>query len=145
MLQNLQHLQNLQNLQTLQKLHDSAKSFFSPPSMLFEQLGWRYFGTVDGHDLPELLDLINHVKDLDGPIVIHAITQKGKGYAFAEEDAYKYHGVTPFEPENGTILKKKSSGNAISFSQVFGNKLSELMEFDKIIEESATAKISLAA
>ena len=127
---------------TLQKLHDSAKSFFSPPSMLFEQLGWRYFGTVDGHDLPELLDLINHVKDLDGPIIIHAITQKGKGYAFAEEDAHKYHGVTPFEPEDGKFVKKKSSGNAISFSQVFGNKLGELMERDEQVVVVTAAMLS---
>lgn len=127
---------------TLQKLHDSAKSFFSPPSMLFEQLGWRYFGTVDGHDLPELLDLINHVKDLDGPIIIHAITQKGKGYAFAEEDAHKYHGVTPFEPEDGKFVKKKSSGNAISFSQVFGNKLGELMARDERVVVVTAAMLS---
>ena len=127
---------------TLQKLHDSAKSFFSPPSMLFEQLGWRYFGTVDGHDLPELLDLINHVKNLDGPIVIHAITQKGKGYAFAEEDAHKYHGVTPFEPEDGKFVKKKSSGNAISFSQVFGNKLGELMARDEQVVVVTAAMLS---
>ncbi len=127
---------------TLQKLHDSAKSFFSPPSMLFEQLGWRYFGTVDGHDLPELLDLINHVKNLDGPIVIHAITQKGKGYAFAEEDAHKYHGVTPFEPEDGKFVKKKSSGNAISFSQIFGNKLGELMARDEQVVVVTAAMLS---
>ena len=127
---------------TLQKLHDSAKSFFSPPSMLFEQLGWRYFGTVDGHDLPELLDLINQVKDLDGPIVIHAITQKGKGYAFAEEDAHKYHGVTPFEPEDGKFVKKKSSGNAISFSQVFANKLGELMARDEQVVVVTAAMLS---
>ena len=127
---------------TLQKLHDSAKSFFSPPSMLFEQLGWRYFGTVDGHDLSELLDLINHVKDLDGPIVIHAITQKGKGYAFAEEDAHKYHGVTPFEPEDGKFVKKKSSGNAISFSQVFANKLGELMARDEQVVVVTAAMLS---
>ena len=127
---------------TLQKLHDSAKSFFSPPSMLFEQLGWRYFGTVDGHNLPELLDLIDHVKDLDGPIVIHAITQKGKGYAFAEEDSYKYHGVTPFEPVDGKFLKKKSAGSAISFSQVFGEKLGELMEKDESVVVVTAAMLS---
>ena len=127
---------------TLQKLHDSAKSFFSPPSMLFEQLGWRYFGTVDGHDLPELLDLINHVKDLDGPIIIHTITQKGKGYAFAEEDAHKYHGVTPFEPDDGKFVKKKSSGNAISFSQVFANKLGELMARDEQVVVVTAAMLS---
>jgi len=127
---------------TLQKLHDSAKSFFSPPSMLFEQLGWRYFGTVDGHNLPDLLDLIEHVKDLDGPIVIHAITQKGKGYAFAEEDSHKYHGVSPFEPVDGKFIKKNSSGNAISFSQVFGDKLGELMERDEKVVVVTAAMLS---
>ncbi|MBC8259326.1 MAG: 1-deoxy-D-xylulose-5-phosphate synthase [SAR324 cluster bacterium] len=127
---------------TLQKLHDSAKSFFSPPSMLFEQLGWRYFGTVDGHNLPELLDLIDHVKDLDGPIVIHAITQKGKGYAFAEKDAHKYHGVTPFEPEDGKFIKKISSSNSMSFSKVFGDKLGELMTRDKKVVVLTAAMMS---
>ena len=127
---------------TLQKLHDSAKSFFSPPSMLFEQLGWRYFGTVDGHNLSDLLDLIDHVKELDGPIVIHAITQKGKGYAFAEEDSHRYHGVSPFEPVDGKFIKNKSSGNAISFSQVFGDKLGELMERDEKVVVLTAAMLS---
>ena len=127
---------------TLQKLHDSAKSFFSPPSMLFEQLGWRYFGTVDGHNLPDLLDLIDHVKDLDGPIVIHAITQKGKGYAYAEEDSHKYHGVTPFEPVDGKFIKNKSTGSAISFSQAFGDKIGELMERDEKVVVLTAAMLS---
>ena len=127
---------------TLQKLHDSAKSFFSPPSMLFEQLGWRYFGTVDGHKLPDLLNLIDHVKNLDGPIVIHAITQKGKGYAFAEEDSYKYHGVTPFEPVDGKFIKKEPTGNAKSFSEVFGDKLDELMALDQKLVVLSAAMLS---
>ena len=127
---------------TLQKLHDSAKSFFSPPSMLFEQLGWRYFGTVDGHKLPDLLNLIDHVKNLDGPIVIHAITQKGKGYAFAEEDSYKYHGVTPFEPVDGKFIKKEPTGNAKSFSEVFGDKLDELMARDQKLVVLRAAMLS---
>ena len=127
---------------TLQKLHDSAKSFFSPPSMLFEQLGWRYFGTVDGHKLPDLLNLIDHVKNLDGPIVIHAITQKGKGYAFAEEDSYKYHGVTPFEPVDGKFIKKEPTSNAKSFSEVFGDKLDELMARDQKLVVLSAAMLS---
>ena len=127
---------------TLQKLHDSAKSFFSPPSMLFEQLGWRYFGTVDGHKLPDLLNLIDHVKNLDGPIVIHAITQKGKGYTFAEEDSYKYHGVTPFEPVDGKFIKKEPTGNAKSFSEVFGDKLDELMARDQKLVVLSAAMLS---
>jgi len=127
---------------TLQKLHDSAKSFFSPPSMLFEQLGWRYFGTVDGHDLNELLNLIDQVKNLEGPIVIHAITQKGKGYAFAEEDSYKYHGVTPFEPDDGKFIITKSNSSEVSFSEVFGKKLGELMEKDSCVVVLTAAMLS---
>tara|TARA_B100000700_G_scaffold327564_1_gene442494 strand:- start:2874 stop:4784 length:1911 start_codon:yes stop_codon:yes gene_type:complete len=127
---------------TLQKLHDSAKSFFSPPSMLFEQLGWRYFGTVDGHNLNELIKLIGQVKNLEGPIVIHAITQKGKGYTFAEEDSFKYHGVTPFEPDDGKFIKKISKSKKVSFSQVFGKKLGELMEIDKQIVVLTAAMLS---
>ena len=127
---------------TLQKIHDSTKSFFSPPSMLFEQLGWRYFGTVDGHDLNELIKLIDQVKNLDGPIVIHAITQKGKGYSFAEEDSYKYHGVTPFEPVDGKFITAVSKTKKISFSHIFGIKLSELMEFDKLVVVLTAAMLS---
>jgi len=127
---------------TLQKIHDSTKSFFSPPSMLFEQLGWRYFGTVDGHNLGELIKIIDQVKNLDGPIVIHAITQKGKGYSFAEEDSYKYHGVTPFEPVDGKFISAVSKTKKISFSQIFGNKLGELMKIDKQIVVLTAAMLS---
>jgi len=74
--------------------------------------------------------------------VIHAITQKGKGYAFAEEDSHKYHGVTPFEPVDGKFIKKKSTGNAISFSQVFGDKLGELMERDEKVVVVTAAMLS---
>lgn len=70
----------------MEKVLDSMKTFFTP-GMLFEQLGWRYFGPVDGHNLEELLDVLSHVKDMDGPVVVHAITKKGKGYKYAEEDA----------------------------------------------------------
>ena len=127
---------------TLQKLHDSAKSFFSPPSMLFEQLGWRYFGTVDGHDLNQLLKIIDQVKNLEGPIVIHTITQKGKGYTFAEENSFKYHGVTPFEPVDGKFINSKSNSNEVSFSNVFGNKLGELMEKDEQVVVLTAAMLS---
>ena len=127
---------------TLQKMHDSAKSFFSPPSMLFEQLGWRYFGTIDGHNLQELIDIIEQVKNLDGPIVIHAITKKGKGYAFAEEDAYKYHGVTPFEPLDGKFIKKKTSARVTSYSNVFGDKMEQLMRLDESVVVLTAAMLS---
>ncbi|HCV85761.1 MAG TPA: 1-deoxy-D-xylulose-5-phosphate synthase, partial [Deltaproteobacteria bacterium] len=112
----------------LQKINTSLKTFLLP-GMLFEQLGWRYFGPIDGHSVGELVELLSHVKDLDGPIVIHALTQKGKGYSFAEEDAFTYHGVSPFEPETGNFVKKSGSGiQHISYSKVFAEKLGDLME-----------------
>lgn len=122
----------------LHKLNASLKTFLTP-GMLFEQLGWRYFGPVDGHNVEELVDILAHVKDLEGPIVIHTLTQKGKGYSFAEDNAYKYHGVTPFVPESGEFIQKKPSmPNAQSYSKVFGNKLGELMEKDpKVVGISA--------
>ena len=128
---------------TLQMMHDSMKAFFKPPGMLFEQLGWRYMGPVNGHSLKDLIELIGQVRDLEGPIVIHALTQKGKGYSFAEEDAFKYHGVSPFVPEDGSFLKKsKSSDNSVSYSKVFSEKLGELMEKDSKVVGVSAAMLS---
>ncbi len=128
---------------TLQKIHDSMKTFLTPPGMLFEQLGWRYMGPVNGHHLGDLVELIGHVKELEGPIVIHALTQKGKGYSFAEEDAYKFHGVSPFVPENGKFLKKKEpDSKSASYSRVFADKLEELMEQDQQVVALSAAMLS---
>ena len=126
----------------LQKINTSLKTFLLP-GMLFEQLGWRYFGPIDGHSVGELVELLTHVKDLDGPIVIHALTQKGKGYSFAEEDAFTYHGVSPFEPETGNFVKKSSSGiQQKSYSKVFAEKLGDLMEADPQVVALSAAMMS---
>lgn len=126
----------------LQRIHDSVKSFWSP-GMLFEQLGWRYFGPVDGHNLKDLVDLLEHVKELEGPIVVHALTQKGKGYKPAEGDAFKYHGVKPFVPESGEfIIKKPGLVKEVSYSKVFADKLGELMEQDPKVVVSSAAMVS---
>ena len=126
----------------LQRIHDSVKSFWSP-GMLFEQLGWRYFGPVDGHNLKDLVNLLEHVKGLEGPIVVHALTQKGKGYKPAEGDAFKYHGVKPFVPESGEFLTKKPGPvKEVSYSKVFAQKLGELMNQDPKVTVSSAAMIS---
>jgi 1-deoxy-D-xylulose-5-phosphate synthase len=127
----------------MEKVLDSMKTFFTP-GMLFEQLGWRYFGPVDGHNLEELLDVLSHVKDMDGPVVVHAITKKGKGYKYAEEDAYKYHGVKPFVPESGEFLTKSKapSKKTVSYSDVFGGKLEDLMEQDRKVVAISAAMLS---
>ena len=127
----------------MEKVLDSMKTFFTP-GMLFEQLGWRYFGPVDGHNLKELLDMLTHVKDFEGPVVVHAITKKGKGYKYAEEDAYKYHGVKPFVPESGEFIKKSTAAptKAVSYSDLFGSTLSELMTQDPDVVGISAAMLS---
>ena len=110
----------------MHKFEVSAKMFFSP-MFLFEPLGWRYFGPVDGHSLGSLIDLLSHAKELKGPIVIHALTQKGKGYQFSEKDAFKYHGVSPFIPDDGQFISKTKQK---SYSNILGEELDKIMEQD---------------
>lgn len=93
---------------------------------LFEELGFNYVGTVDGHNLDELLHLLSNVKQMDGPILVHAITVKGKGFALAEENPGAYHGVGQFDLERGN----PDISNADSFSNVFGKKLCDIADSD---------------
>lgn len=106
---------------TLHRLKATLKSIFVP-SMFFEDLGFRYFGPIDGHDLKELITVLEHVRTMKGPILVHVCTVKGKGYRFAEEKPSIFHGIAPFEVETGEL---KSSGGE-SYSQVFGRKICEL-------------------
>ena len=92
-------------------------------STLFEDLGIRYYGPIDGHDLEGMIEIMKDLKDYPGPIVLHVLTKKGKGYAPAENDPNLYHGVGPFDPAKGIKEEKKCD-----FSAVFGNKLLELAE-----------------
>jgi 1-deoxy-D-xylulose-5-phosphate synthase len=95
------------------------------PGKLFEDLGLRYFGPVDGHNIAELIEVFNFVRSsTSGPVLVHAITTKGKGYKFAETDATKYHGIGSFSLTTGTVL---SQAKAVpSYSEVFGAALVEL-------------------
>ena len=95
--------------------------------VLFEELGFTYFGPVDGHSLPELLDVLTRAKSLNEPVVIHVITKKGKGYLNAEKDPGKFHGIGKFDPETGKELAK--SGKP-TYSKVMGEYLIELAEKD---------------
>ena len=99
---------------------------------LFEELGFTYVGPVDGHDMPQLLAVLRAAKArATGPVLIHAITQKGKGYAPAEASADKYHGVAKFDVPSGT--QQKSKANAPSYTSVFGNALTEIAADDSRI------------
>ncbi|HCV42778.1 MAG TPA: 1-deoxy-D-xylulose-5-phosphate synthase [Bacteroidetes bacterium] len=94
------------------------------PGMLFEALGFRYFGPINGHNVSQLVNIFQHVRDYHGPILVHVNTQKGKGYKPAEEDVQKLHGVTPFDKVTGVSAKKTESAPA--YTKVFGSALVEL-------------------
>ena len=99
------------------------------PNMLFEDLGFKYLGPVDGNNVEDVEEILKKAKDLEGPILIHAITKKGKGYLPAEENPDKYHSTSPFEIETG----KSKSAKKEDYSKVFGRKLVELAKENKEI------------
>lgn len=101
------------------------------PGILFEALGFRYFGPINGNNLQQLLKIFNEIKDINGPILIHVITKKGKGYKPAEEDSQALHGVTPFDKVTGEMY---SSGSTYpSYTKIFGNTVVELAKQNKKI------------
>ncbi|MBN2143909.1 MAG: 1-deoxy-D-xylulose-5-phosphate synthase [Candidatus Aureabacteria bacterium] len=99
------------------------------PGMIFEELGFKYLGPVDGHNLPELMKIFSTVKSLKGPVLIHICTQKGKGYSHAEENPHLFHGIAPFEVETGSVLKNKGP----SYSDIFEKKMLSLAEKEEKI------------
>lgn len=102
------------------------------PGILFEALGFRYFGPVNGHNIPQLVKIFSEIKDLPGPILVHTITRKGKGYKPAEADVQALHGVTPFDKVTGISPKKQEL--TPSYTKVFGKALVEIaQENSKII------------
>lgn len=96
------------------------------PGMLFEALGFRYFGPVNGHNLHQLIRIFEHVKTLKGPILIHAITEKGKGYKPAEGHVQRLHASTPFDKVTGKAFKKEGAPPA--YTTIFGNALVEIVK-----------------
>ena len=97
------------------------------PWTIFENMGLKYYGPVDGHDLPELIRLLKEARDLHSPVIVHVVTEKGHGYRAAEEDPAKFHGIGKFDPETGVTVGQKT----ISFSESFGDVLLELAENDQ--------------
>ncbi|MCH8163822.1 MAG: 1-deoxy-D-xylulose-5-phosphate synthase, partial [Proteobacteria bacterium] len=96
---------------------------------LFSSLGFYYIGPIDGHDLPTLLSTLRNIRELKGPQFLHIITKKGKGYAPAEAEPIKYHGVTAFDPAKGIVPSGKSS--APTYSKIFGDWICDMSEIDK--------------
>lgn len=99
--------------------------------MIFEELGIKFFGPFDGHDLPLMLDVFENIKHIDGPVIVQVLTKKGKGWEYAEKDSTKWHGPGAFDYATGTI--KKNASDPPTYTEVFANTLVELAEKDKTI------------
>ncbi|MCF7894471.1 MAG: 1-deoxy-D-xylulose-5-phosphate synthase [Candidatus Omnitrophica bacterium] len=97
------------------------------PGMFFEELGFRYFGPIDGHNLQEFIPTLSNIISLKGPKILHIITKKGKGYKVAEEKPELFHGVSAFDPKTGEHKKISQ----ITFSRIFAEKLVDLAKVDK--------------
>ncbi|KUK73837.1 MAG: 1-deoxy-D-xylulose-5-phosphate synthase [Clostridiales bacterium 38_11] len=106
----------------IRKIKESFKLFFVNGGMLFEELGFRYIGPVDGHDIEDLISILERVKDTKVPIVLHVHTKKGKGYKPAEQKPDIFHGVGKYDKETGDLV----GGDVVSFSDVFGKKMVEM-------------------
>jgi 1-deoxy-D-xylulose-5-phosphate synthase len=104
-------------------VEESAKNLFSQ-GMFFEELGFRYFGPIDGHDVGTLCDTLKFVRGLSGPRVVHVLTEKGKGFALAEANKEKWHGLAAYDPVTGEA-RKQASGPP-TWTQVFGEAVTAL-------------------
>ncbi len=96
-------------------------------NMYFEDIGFTYLGPVDGHDIKKLEDILERSKKINGPVLIHVVTKKGKGYKLAEENPDKFHGISAYDKETGDVKKSKN------YSKVFGEKLVKMASEDKRI------------
>ncbi len=119
-----------------QKTEEMLKGLFLP-GVLFEELGFNYVGPIDGHNVEHLIDTFKRIKASSSPVLIHIITKKGKGYEFSEKDPSLFHGIGPFNLETGIPI----GGNALTYSEVFGDTLTELAKKDdRIIAITAAMK-----
>ena len=100
------------------------------PGTLFEELGFNYFGPIDGHDIDMLVSTLENLKDLTGPVFLHVVTKKGKGYAPAEKDPLAYHGVPAFDPTKDYLPKSAPSPHP-TYTEVFGRWLCDMAAQDE--------------
>src|SRR6185369_6616250 len=122
-------------LKIAKRAEESLKGLFTP-GMLFEAFGFEYIGPIDGHNIPLLLETLENVKRFDDAVLIHVLTKKGKGYPAAEANPSLFHGVGPFDPASGRVLKGK--GGAASYTGIFGETMKKLaLENDKIVAVTA--------
>ncbi|MCP5159349.1 MAG: 1-deoxy-D-xylulose-5-phosphate synthase [Gammaproteobacteria bacterium] len=116
-------------LEVARRAEEHVKGLFAPEGTLFEELGFHYFGPVDGHDLLTLVQTLRNLRALKGPRLLHVVTRKGKGYPLAEEEPVDYHGVGAFDPACG--LKPATSGGKPTYTQVFSEWLCDMAAQDE--------------
>jgi len=97
------------------------------PNILFEELGFKYYGPIDGHELTTMVEVLKQLQEVKGPVLLHTLTRKGKGYKFSEDDARKYHGVASFDKLTGASSKKAA---APTYTEVYGQTMIELASQD---------------
>ncbi len=115
----------------LLRLNNSVKSFISGDQNIFEGLNIRYFGPFDGHDVQKIVRVLNDIKDMEGPRILHLRTTKGKGYEKAEQDPTTWHAPGLFDPDTGERKKKSAPGEPLNWQEVFGRTLVELARKDE--------------
>jgi len=113
---------------TARYLEEAVKGFFTP-GMIFEELGFQYFGPVDGHDINHLVEMLRNIRRLKGPIIVHVMTKKGKGYLHAEDDPERFHGISAFELSTG----ESTGSGAKTYTDIFGATMVELAKKDERI------------
>ena len=104
------------------------------PGLMFEEMGFTYVGPIDGHNINQLIEMLTKVKDFKGPVLLHIVTKKGKGYKPAEQDPTKFHGIGPFDKETGKTLSLKK----VTYTEVFSKAIVKLAQSDdKIVAITA--------
>ena len=127
-------------LDLARRAEHSLKGFLTP-GMLFEAFGFDYVGPIDGHRFEDLKETLRNAMRIEGPVLIHVLTKKGKGYAPAENDPARFHGIGPFDQATGASREVK--GGPASYTGVFGRTLIELAEQDpRIVAVGETANLS---
>jgi 1-deoxy-D-xylulose-5-phosphate synthase len=120
----------------IRKFNEGLKNMLVP-GIIFEELGFRYFGPIDGHDIGQLINIMRKIFPLKEPVFLHTVTKKGKGYKFAEKDPVRFHGVSGYEPSSGKT-NDETNGKGKYFTQYLGEKLLGMGERDgKIVAITA--------
>ena len=120
---------------SIAKAKDRVKYAIISGGVIFEELGFTYLGPADGHDIDDLIEVLEHAKHVNGPVLVHVITKKGKGYRQAEIYPDRFHGTGPFNTETGHEL----SPSKVTYSEVFGRKILELADRDEKITAISAA------